>query len=349
MEARIGIINRSASFAGGEFSSRSVSQRHIFPLKVAARTASIHCRLLPEDSSKIDFSDLDIVLFCRHASIESLKIHRMCKELNVPTVYDVDDLVTGYPSYFQLGDEKLADTKRILEHLEIADHITVENNQLLRSLPTDILIKASIRENTFSFDDYPLEKLLECRNRKIIFTNAAGLKFDSFRNDFFKVLDLFCDKNDYEVHVFSDLERRVFPLKNMVYRGATSLEEHKHILRTECFDFAVVPLGGEEDSHLSKFNSCKSIIKFIEYSALGIPGIFSNVPPYKDRLISYKNCILAENTEFSWYQSFVELATNNRLNQKIRSQAYDESQSDFSMTNTSMNFIQLIVGLIDGK
>ena len=39
-------------------------------------------------------------------------------------------------------------------------------------------------------------------------------------------------------------------------------------------DFAVAPLVK------NKMNLCKSFIKYLDYSALGLPGIYSNISPY---------------------------------------------------------------------
>lgn len=346
LETRVGIINRNASFGGGVYPSRSVSLRLLLPFKVAERISSVRWTLLPEDSDKIDYSGLDAVFFCRHSSEASLKIHEICKQYSIPTVYDIDDLVTGYPAYFQLGEDEMLVQGHILKHLAYADRITVENRDLLKSLPNDILSKACVIENAFSFDDYPLTKSLKCRNKKIIFTNAAGLKFDNFRKEFFQVLDTFCKQFGYEVHVFSDLGKNQFPLENMVYRGATSWEEHKKILAAECFDLAVVPLGGTDDSHLSEFNRCKSIIKFIEYAACGIPSIFSNELPYQERLTSYKNCILVNNTKSDWTQALTEIACNNKLNQEIRAYAYQEVKSNFDMKSTSEKLLHMLHKMI---
>lgn len=349
LEARIGIINRNASFGGGDFPSRSVSLRQLMPMLSLSRLRPVKYSLLPEESARINYSSIDVVLFCRHSSVESLEIHRACKRFGIATIYDVDDLVTEYPSYFNLGDDKDAVLKRVQEHLAMADWITVENLNLRDSLPKRFIGKTSIRENSYSFEDYPLGKQIDCQSQKIVFTNAAGLKFNRFRSQFFRVLNNFCDRNDYEVHVFTDLDSSEFDIKNMIYRGATSWGEHKHFLVSECFDFAVIPLGGEEDGEISKFNSCKSIIKFIEYSAAGIPGIYSNVSPYKERLITNQNCILADNTEQSWAHALEAFLENRQLKHDISISAYNEVYSKHSMQNAAKQMMTLIDKLTNAK
>ena len=51
-------------------------------------------------------------------------------------------------------------------------------------------------------------------------------------------------------------------------------------------DIGVIPLANNE------FNPCKSPIKFLEYAALGIPVIASNIPPYSDVIDNMQTGIL---------------------------------------------------------
>jgi processive 1,2-diacylglycerol beta-glucosyltransferase len=63
------------------------------------------------------------------------------------------------------------------------------------------------------------------------------------------------------------------------------------------WDVALAPL--EDNS----FNRTKSDIKFLDYSGLGFPGIYSNVPSYQRTVNHLENGYLAENTPSSWYEA----------------------------------------------
>ena len=56
-------------------------------------------------------------------------------------------------------------------------------------------------------------------------------------------------------------------------------------------DIAITPLGD------NLFNSCKSSIKFLEYTAIGAPGVYSRVAPYADVIENEIDGMLAATTE----------------------------------------------------
>lgn len=63
------------------------------------------------------------------------------------------------------------------------------------------------------------------------------------------------------------------------------------------FDVGVAPLLS------SPFNDCKSHIKVLDYAALGLPSIASDMPAYADELSSGSNALLARNDEQSWVEA----------------------------------------------
>lgn len=69
------------------------------------------------------------------------------------------------------------------------------------------------------------------------------------------------------------------------------------------------------------FNRCKSSIKYWEYSALGIVGVFSNLDPYTRVITNGKNGFLASTPE-EWYQSLKLLIDNRDLRLSVAQNAY---------------------------
>jgi len=72
-----------------------------------------------------------------------------------------------------------------------------------------------------------------------------------------------------------------------------------------CWDIGIAPL---EDT---AFNRSKSDIKFLDYSALGIPGIYSNVPSYSSTVRHLETGWLAENTPAAWVEALETLLSNS--------------------------------------
>jgi glycosyltransferase involved in cell wall biosynthesis len=79
-------------------------------------------------------------------------------------------------------------------------------------------------------------------------------------------------------------------------------------------DIAVAPLVDHP------FNRAKSAIKFLEYSALGWPGVYSRLEPYEGLVVSGDNGFLAS-TEQDWFESLSRLITDHALRLQIAGNA----------------------------
>jgi glycosyltransferase involved in cell wall biosynthesis len=81
------------------------------------------------------------------------------------------------------------------------------------------------------------------------------------------------------------------------------------------WDLAIAPL---EDT---RFNRAKSDIKFLDYSALGIPGIYSQVPIYTETVSHLETGYLAENTPEAWEQALEKLLAEKGLREQLAENA----------------------------
>lgn len=78
------------------------------------------------------------------------------------------------------------------------------------------------------------------------------------------------------------------------------------------WDIAIAPL---EESNL---NYSKSELKYLEYSALEIPGVYSNVGPYKENIIDGFNGLLVFNNDpTDWANTIIRLIENENLKKEI--------------------------------
>jgi glycosyltransferase involved in cell wall biosynthesis len=77
------------------------------------------------------------------------------------------------------------------------------------------------------------------------------------------------------------------------------------------WDIAISPLAD------TRFNQCKSDIKFLDYCAIGAAGIYSRAPAYASSVRHLETGWLAENNIDAWVEALEELLCNERLRTRL--------------------------------
>jgi glycosyltransferase involved in cell wall biosynthesis len=88
------------------------------------------------------------------------------------------------------------------------------------------------------------------------------------------------------------------------------------------WDISLAPLRN------NLFNRCKSQIKFLEYSALRIPGVYADLPPYESIVSHGENGFLAQQPE-EWERYLSLLIESPRLRHEIGNGAHATVQHDW--------------------
>ncbi|HLC01770.1 MAG TPA: glycosyltransferase [Anaerolineales bacterium] len=109
-------------------------------------------------------------------------------------------------------------------------------------------------------------------------------------------------------------ELSTWPNVEAIHPGLVDYEEFaRYFGRQEC-DIFVAPLLD------NMFNRCKSALKFLEYSSLGVPGVYSRVAPYESVVRQGENGFLASN-EHEWETQLSLLIEDAGLRSRVGTQA----------------------------
>jgi len=88
------------------------------------------------------------------------------------------------------------------------------------------------------------------------------------------------------------------------------------------------------------FNRCKSAIKFLEYSVLGIPGVYSRIRPYQEVIEDGKNGFLAANSE-EWEASLIQLIEDARLRREMGRKAEETVRAGWMLSQHDQEWGQV--------
>lgn len=89
-------------------------------------------------------------------------------------------------------------------------------------------------------------------------------------------------------------------------------------------------------------NHCKSDIKFLDYSALRIPGVFSNVGQYPDTLTGHQMGILADQPE-DWFAALELLINNSTIRDAIRAKAEDYTKKHRTLSTCAHHWYDALL------
>jgi len=104
--------------------------------------------------------------------------------------------------------------------------------------------------------------------------------------------------------------------------------EYARSMLNQTIDIFIAPL--EPNS----FNQCKSPLKFLEYSALGVAAIFSQGPPYSSLVRHEENGLLAYSSE-DWVRCIQMLIESPALRFKLAQNAQDTLKRDWLLSQHS--------------
>jgi len=236
------------------------------------------------------------------------------REENKPIVFELDDLLLDLPS--QHPDKvRLHFTKALLPIVEaaaLADLVTVSTEALKDYL-------SPLNENIITlpnfFDDgiWNFATPSHETRQKITIGYMGGhthlYDIRSILNVILKLIEQYPDTIVFKFWGVKPPEE-LLTLPQVSWEIPNTLRYHDFadFFQKQSVDFFIAPLAANE------FNRCKSPIKFFEYSALGAPGIFSDIDPFRKVIENKKNGFLAK-TEEDWL-SYTQLLIENPAERK---------------------------------
>ena len=283
-------------------------------------------------------------------------------EKNIKIIFDIDDDLLNidktHVSYDRFS--KIEKTLKII--LKNSDIVTVSTENLKTQL-VNLNENTTIVPNTLLklFDFNPNTKIKNLNNKKTIKigyfgTRTHGNDVKLIENAIYNVKKVFNNKNiilevvgvcsenhewikkinmpnnyknnptykDYLKNFVSNFLSR----HNLMYNSLPYINFINWMQNEMDWDIAVAPL---EDTNI---NRSKSNLKYLEYTALNIPGVYSNIGPYKE--IGEKNTgIVVNNTPEEWEKALINLIEDNELYETILKNAHEDVEKNYLVKNSS--------------
>ena len=271
-----------------------------------------------------DFDWANVVVLQREADPAVLALIDRCHAAGKYVVFDIDDLLTDVPDFLIAHQHSVWVRPYLVAALQQADLVTTTTERLAAELRT---FNASVAV----LPNCPLPVPVPSRHYEggsepiRLFVASS----DTIRVDFLvpALRRLMADPG-----LSFNLIGIGPPGKYLMEAGlpvaALANVEYEHFgnfLAAHDNAIGLIPLDE------SGFSSCKSPIKYLDYSQAGLVTVCSAVPPYSDCVEDGLTGLLARNEPDAWYEAVASLARSASLRQRIATAARRKCQQDRSL------------------
>ncbi len=266
------------------------------------------------------FTDSDIILFQRNFSsrfTEYKAIVDLSRKLKKPVVMDLDDYLIGlyvnHPDRVNtpFGMELVS----ILHAIRDADAITVTTSSLqktIRQLNPNVFVLPNYLD-TKLWSIHPPRTISSTEPIKIVYigTPSHASDLDSISDSLSTIANTFGNRIAF-LFYGAPPPAHLAELENVQWKEPETytLSEFVEIIQKIEGDIAIAPLLDNE------FNRCKSPIKFFEYTAMGMPGVYSDIDAYSDLVEDGINGFLASKQE-DWVEKISMLINSTTKRREL--------------------------------
>ena len=304
------------------------------------------CQGIPHKVEQ-EIRDADVVVVQRaFPRFETMELMQwILFESGKPVVYEIDDLLTELPE--QHPDYSTYQRYRHLMESFIANcDALITSTPVLRNFYAPLNQRGYVYPNTLNesmwYGPYPNRgaRSAECPVT-IGFVGTSTHAKDLVCVE--EALECIYAKFGERVRFmfFGCITDRLERLPGLIHQtGFVPYSEYPALLKSLKLDIGLAPL--EE----SPFNACKSNIKYLEYAACGIPGVYSDLPPYRDSVHQGVTGLLVENTSQSWFDAITTLVEDAEIADQIASTAFEDVWDRFSMHKRAQHWLELMETIV---
>ncbi|MFJ3058887.1 glycosyltransferase family 4 protein [Herbaspirillum sp. NPDC087042] len=284
----------------------------------------------------LDHADL-IVLHRFTPGLMSLQTLQAIFTLNVPVVYESDDLLNDIP-YDHPEAQQGASWKEGIEYAVKHAKAVVVSTEFLAGKYRGLNPAVHVLPNYIDFDMFYRPVPQESGHGKI----NIGLLGSSIQPSNFALVDeaLRALVGRYGERLHIDFVGWECP-KGWIDHPLATFRPfvHQYVdyaaqLRQWNWDIALIPLAADE------YNQCKSYIKWLDYSAAGIASVFSDVSVYNEVVKHRHTGLLLGNSGVEWLDAITALIEQPEQRRALAEAAQKEVQESFDLHSKAFLYDQ---------
>ncbi len=287
------------------------------------------------------FNDFDIIVFQRCFSGHSLQKMYSAQLKGKATIYELDDYLLDLPE--QSNCRLLPVQKKFIRRFLRDAHAVTCSTPALAARLTDATHAEVIPNRVLP---RPAPDTTQ-RSHRILLSNTDYFKLTDSKAALFEALHAILNRYAGAQLLLLGSATADYHQLRAVHGDRVEIidsffpyNEYMEALRHYDIDFALVPL---EHNELHVF---KSNIKYLDYAALSIPGIYSRTTAYADSIRDGENGLLVDNTAQAWFSAMQTLLDDDDRRQAMARSAWQDVASNFHLDASVQEWTALFARLL---
>ncbi|TFG89557.1 MAG: glycosyltransferase, partial [Gemmatimonadales bacterium] len=261
-----------------------------------------------------------------------------------PVLYDLDDLLIDVPATNPYAKVARRLSPNILEVISRADAVTVSSEEL-RSAILPHHSRVSLLPNLLDESQWPPVAGEPDQASSVVIgysgtpTHQADLALVE------KALERISRKYGKRVAFcfMGCATDRLLRLPGASVKNFVDYDAYLGALQEAKISIALAPLTD------TRFNRCKSNIKWLEYSAAGIAGVYSDLPPYNDCITPGETGLLAGATTADWFDAIDDLVAHPEKRRRIAAAARQKVLTEHTLAARAHLWDDVYRGVLERK
>ncbi len=263
-----------------------------------------------------------------------------------PIIYETDDLLTEIPEGNSNNTYARENRDYLIDFIRRIDLVTVSTQALVgayRQHNKRVYVLPNLINETLWVDaQHSFAPVDDTRPVTIGFAGTTTHSHDLalIESALERVVDKYGERVSF---IFMGcITERLRQLPRVSFHEfADGYEGYARHLQTLDIDIALVPLAD------NPFNRCKSNIKWLEYSARGIAGVYSEITPYSSCIENGRTGMLVSNDSDAWFAALDHLIANPRTRQAIARSARDAVRAGYTLEKGASQYLRVYGKAID--
>ena len=273
----------------------------------------------------------DIVISVRGCERASLKIVKAANKAKRFTIMFLDDDLINIP--LDLDSTKYYNDRELKKYIEKvlgnSNVLWAVNPRIVKKYSKFTIEKKGILSKVPMKIENGIEKLkFSTKPLKILYAGSIDHE-KTLKKIINPVVKKFNDEINRNEISFTFIGANPHIKNTKHYKYFESYEKYKKFVKEGRFSIGLAPI------EITEFYKSKYYNKFLEYSSIGVLGIYTNSEPYKLVVRHNENGILCKNEVESWYSEIKKVIDNpNKIRNMIK-----KAQEDL-VKNYNLNIVQ---------